>query len=116
MLKKIVFTLGFALFITVCPLFTLPSGHTNDLWEEVSTDTTVYVRGLISSVDNEKMQIAVRPLKGKRVVISIGPDTLLEGISRLDDLEKKQQVKVWYSAEVYGNKALKIKKMMDLGC
>ncbi len=116
MLKTKISTLGFALLITVCPLFTLPSGHAGDLFEEVSTDKTVYVRGLISSVDDEKMQISVRPLKGKRVVISIGPDTLLEGVSRLDELEKKQQVKVWYSVEDDGNKALKIKKMMDLGC
>ena len=116
MLKKIVSTLGFALLITVCPLFPLPPGHANDLSEEVSTDETMFVRGLISGVYDEKMQIAVRPLKGKRVVISIGPDTLLEGVSQLDELEKKQQVKVWYSIEDDGNKALKIEKMMDLGC
>ncbi len=116
MIKKIVSTLGVALLISVCPLFTLPSGHTNNLFEEVSTDRVLFVRGLISGVYDEKMQIAVRPLKGKRIVISIGPDTLLEGVSRLDELEKKQQVKIWYSTEDNGNKALKIIKIMDLGC
>ena len=116
MMKKIVALLGVTLLITVCPLFTLPSGHADDLVEEVSTDEVVFVRGLISNVYDEKMQIAVRPLKGKRVVISIGPDTLLEGVSRLDELEKKQQVKVWYSIDDDGNKALKIKRLMDLGC
>lgn len=116
MLKKTVSILGIALLITVCPLFTLPPGHANSLFEEVSTDSIMFVRGLISSGYDENMQIAVRPLKGKRVVISIGPDTLLEGASRLDELEKKQQVKVWYSIENDGNRALKIIKMMDLGC
>jgi len=50
------------------------------------------------------------------VVINIVPETLLEGVSMIDELEKKQQVKVWYSIEENENKAIKIKKMMDLGC
>lgn len=108
--------LGLLFLLGLSPIFPHPQGHTSDLFEEASTDQMIFVRGIISKVSTEKMQIAVRPLKGKRVVINIVPETLLEGVSMIDELEKKQQVKVWYSIEENENNAVKIKKMMDLGC
>ena len=86
------------------------------LFEEVSTEDLLYVRGLISRVYPEKMQISVRPPKSKLVRISIDADTILEGVSQIGDFEKEQQVKIWYSPENEKNRAIKIKKMMDLGC
>ena len=115
-MKKTGAVLGLLLILSLCPLFPHPSGHTSDFYEEASTDDMMYIRGIVSKVSPEKMQIAVRPLKGKRVIISIDSDTLLEGISQIDELEKKQQVKVWYSIQEETKKAIKIKKMMDLGC
>ncbi len=115
-MKKTGTLLGFILILTIVPIFPFSPGHTDELFEEMSTEQMTYIRGLVSRVSLENMEIAVRPAKGKRVVISIDPDTLLEGVSQIDELEKKQQVKVWYSIEENGNKAIKIKKMMDLGC
>ncbi len=115
-MKKTGALLGLLLILSLSPIFPHPSGHTSDFYEETSTDDMIYMRGIVSRVSPEEMQIAVRPLKGKRVVITIDPDTLLEGISQIDELEKKQQVKVWYSIQEETNKAIKIKKMMDLGC
>ena len=115
-MKKTGALLGLLLILSISPIFPHPSGYASDFFEETSSDEMVYIRGIISKVSLEEMQIAVRPLKGKRVVITIDPDTILEGISQIDELDKKQQVKVWYSIEEENNKAIKIKKMMDLGC
>ena len=115
-MKKTGALLGLLLILSISPVFPNPSGHASDFFEETSSDEMIYIRGIISKVSLEEMQIAVRPLKGKRVVITIDPDTILEGISQVDELDKKQQVKVWYSIEEETNKAIKIKKMMDLGC
>ena len=87
-----------------------------EMYEEMSTENMLYVRGLISRVDTDNMRISVRPPKGKRIRITIDPDTLLEGVSQIDEFKKEQQVKVWYSIENDINRAVKIKKMMELGC
>lgn len=84
--------------------------------EEMSTEDTLYVRGLVSRVYLDKMQISVRPPKGDSIRITIDPDTILEGVSLIDDFQKEQQVKVWYSVDKGSNLAIKIIKMMELGC
>ena len=83
---------------------------------EVSTEAPIYVRGLVRKVYPEKMQISVRPVKGKAIRITIGPDTILEGLTKIDEFAKEQQVKVWYVVDQEGNRAIRIKKVMDLGC
>ena len=100
------FVLGFGL---------MPLWASDDL-EEVSTEDTLYVRGLVSKVYLDKMQISVRPPKGKSIRITIDPDTVLEGVSLIDEFKKEQQVKVWYSRDEDSNRAIKIIKMMELGC
>jgi hypothetical protein len=102
--------------LTILSGWQVPPGNSAELFEEMSTEGLLYTRGLISSVSLDKMQIAVRPPKDKRIVITIDPDTIFEGVKRIDELQKKQQVKVWYSPADDQNKAVKIKKMMDLGC
>jgi hypothetical protein len=76
----------------------------------------LYVRGLISKVYPDRMEIAIRPPKGRVVRVALVPDTILTGVSRIDELEKEQQVKVWYSTEDGNNRAIRIEKMMELGC
>lgn len=87
-----------------------------EMLEEISTEDTLYVRGLISKVYPYKMQISVQPPKGKRVRITLDPDTILDGVSQVGEFEKEQQVKVWYSIDNGNNRAIKIEKMMELGC
>ena len=88
----------------------------NENLEEVSTEDALYVRGLVSKVYLDKMQISVRPPKGKSLRVTIDPDTILEGVSQIDEFEKEQQVKIWYSPDEGNNRAIKIIKMMELGC
>jgi hypothetical protein len=107
---------GFILLLSSFLWFTAQPIMANNTLEEVSTEDTLYVRGLVSKVYLDKMQISVRPPKGKSVRISIDPDTILEGVSQIDEFEKEQQVKVWYSADDDNNRAIKIIKMLELGC
>lgn len=87
-----------------------------EVFEETSTENLHFVRGIVSSVSFQKMQLAVRPLKGKRIVIDIELDTQVEGVLKIEDLRKEQQVKVWYTPAEQQNKAIRIEKMMELGC
>ena len=103
-------------FLAVLPGWQVSPGHAAGEFEEMSTADMLYVRGLISSVSLDKMQISVRPPKDDRIIITIDPDTVFDGVERIDELKKKQQVKVWYSPAGGENKAVKIEKMMELGC
>jgi hypothetical protein len=40
----------------------------------------------------------------------------MEGVSQIDEFEKEQQVKAWYRVENGDNNAIKIIKLMELGC
>jgi len=111
------------LLLTVCTgLFLMGPGAVfsnvlaDDSFEEISTEERLYVRGLISKVKLENLEISVRPPKGKAITIQFTPETILEGVSGIDKLEKKQQVKVWYVIEDDENRAIKVFKMMELGC
>jgi hypothetical protein len=84
--------------------------------EDQSNPDMIYLRGLVSKVSTDDMQISVKPPTGKSVRISIDPDTILEGVDNFGGFEKEQQVKVWYKEENGLNRALKIIKMMELGC
>lgn len=106
--------LSLSLLLIVLSAAPLAAG---DSFEEMSTEGRLFVRGLISGVHPDRMQISVRPAKGELVRVSIDADTVLEGVSRIDELKKEQQVKVWYAPDKdNNNRALKIEKMMELGC
>lgn len=108
--SKFLLFLFLLFFLSAVPL------AANESFEEVSTEEMLFVRGLISKVYPERMQISVRPPKGSSVRIRLDPETILEGVSRIDDFEKEQQVKVWYAPGDGDNRAIKIEKMMELGC
>ncbi len=108
-LLKLILLMSFLWFMVVPVL-------ANDTLEEMSTEDTLYVRGLVSKIYLDKMQISVLPPKGKSIRISIDPDTTLEGVSQIDEFKKEQQVKAWYSPDEGNNRAIKVIKMMELGC
>jgi hypothetical protein len=92
------------------------SGRESGVADGMSTDSALYVRGLISFVSVPEMRIGIRPVKGERVDVIIDPDTALEGFGALDELARRQQVEVWYIVDGDGKKAVRILRMMDLGC
>lgn len=115
-MKKMATFLNSTLLAGLLALFALQTAGAAEMFEEGSTEDMQYARGLVSSVKFDKMQISVRPPKGKALRINITPDTILEGVSQIDEFEKEQQVKVWYRVEDGDNNAIKIIKLMELGC
>ncbi len=106
-------SLLFFVLLSGWPVLPAPAA---DMFEEMSTKDMLYVRGLVGSVSVEKMQVSIRPPKSERIVVTIDPDTVFEGVKGIDDLQKKDQVKVWYLPAGSENRAVKIIKLMDLGC
>ena len=107
---KLILLISFFLNFSALPIVA------KELYEEKSTEDSLYIRGIVSKVYPDKMQISVKPFKSKRVLIILDPETILDGASQIGELEKEQQVKVWYSTNNGDNRALKIKIMMKLGC
>ena len=115
-INNVLLVIAFTGCLLIGPAAITPDVWADDTFEEMSTEERLFVRGLISKVNIQEMQISVRPLKGKNMTIQIIPETLLEGIRGIDKFEKKQQVKVWYIIEDNEKRAIKVKKMMELGC
>ena len=115
-MKKMATFLNLTLLAVLLALFALQTAGAAEMIEEISSEDMQYARGLVSSVKLDKMQIAVRPPKGKTLRINITPDTNMDGVSQIDEFEKEQQVKVWYRVEDGDNNAIKIIKLMELGC
>ncbi len=115
-MKKLNRNITFILFTSLF-LFCFPvTGWTSEQFSEMSTEHALYVQGVISRFYPDEMKLSIRPPKGKLIRVQIDPDTILEGVTRVDELEKEQQVKVWFLIDADGKRALKIKKMMGLGC
>lgn len=115
-MKKMAALLNLTLLAGLIALFVPQTAETVEVFEENSTSDMQYVRGLVSSVKLDKMQISIRPPKGKILRIDITPDTILEGVSQIDEFEKEQQVKAWYKVQDGDNNAIKVIKLMELGC
>lgn len=107
---KLILLVSFIVHLSALPIVA------KEIFEEVSTEDILYVRGLVSKVYADKMQISVQPPKSKRVRVTLGPDTVLDGVSNIGEFEKEQQVKVWYSIDNGDNQAIRVEKMMRLGC
>ncbi len=84
--------------------------------EDVSSQDYLFVKGMVRSVAPETQSIIIEQKKGPDVVITVNPDTELVGVSKYEDLEVRQVIKVWYRPEQGGNSGLKIIKLPDLGC
>jgi cytochrome oxidase Cu insertion factor (SCO1/SenC/PrrC family) len=88
----------------------------DDVDMQRSSTEPIYLRGLVSEIDGSENAVIVRPLKGKRITIHFGPDTILKNMNTIDDLSEKQDIKVWYFVHDGRNEAVKIEKLLDLGC
>jgi hypothetical protein len=55
-------------------------------------------------------------MKGPRVTIRVNPDTEFEGVRKIEDLQARQVIKVWYRPQQDGNIGLKILRLPDMGC
>lgn len=84
--------------------------------EEVSTTEYLFVKGMIRTISLADQSITLQQKKGPVLTISIHPETEFEGVQKLEDLQIRQVIKLWYQPEHGGNSALKIVKLPDTGC
>ncbi|MBB5349239.1 hypothetical protein JWG42_11780 [Desulfoprunum benzoelyticum] len=84
--------------------------------EDVSTGEYLYLKGMVRKVSATDKSVVLEQVKGPRVTIRVTPDTELEGIGKLEDLQTRQIIKVWYRPEQDGNLGLKILRLPDVGC
>lgn len=103
------------LFLFCILLLAVPV-HGAQFEEEVSTDEYLFVKGIVQSISPEERKLTIKQKSGEKITIIIGEDALLEGFYRLNELQLRQKVKVWYKPKGQDNKALKILKPLDLGC
>jgi len=84
--------------------------------EEVSSQEYLFVKGMILTVSPEARSIKIQQKKGGTITLFINPETEFEGVSKYEELQVRQVIKVWYNPEQSGGTALKIVKLPDLGC
>lgn len=71
---------------------------------------------MIHTLSLTDQSITVRPRIGPGITVFIKPETELEGVKKIETLQVKQTIKVWYKPGQKGNEALKIVRLPDLGC
>lgn len=103
-------------FFLFCILLLAAPVQAAQFEEEVSTDEYLFVKGMIQSISLEEQKITLKQKNGEKISITIGEDAVFEGFYKLDELQLRQNIKVWYQPKGQGNKALKILKPLDLGC
>ena len=84
--------------------------------DDVSTGEYLYLKGMVRTISVADRSVVLEQAKGPRVTIRVTPDTELEGIGKLEDLQARQIIKVWYRPDQDGNLGLKILRLPDLGC
>jgi hypothetical protein len=84
--------------------------------EEVSTGEYLYLKGMVRSVSAADKTLTIEQMKGPRVTIRVNPDTEFEGVRKIEDLQARQVIKVWYRPQQDGNIGLKILRLPDMGC
>lgn len=84
--------------------------------EDVSSQDSLYIKGMINTVSAGDRSITIKQKKGPRITVRINAETEFGGVKKFEDLETSQMIKLWYRPEQGGNTALKIVKLPDLGC
>lgn len=82
----------------------------------MSSADTIFVKGLVRSVTAADNTLTIRPNKGQRITVTVDPLTEFKGFYKLEELQKRQIIEVWYRPGPSGNMAIKIVRPLELGC
>ena len=108
---------GIILFLTVFLLFfTVPLLAAQNSTSEMSFNEALFTEGVVKRISLKKKLITIKPSKAERVKIQIDEHTDFTGMSALEELEKGQRVKIWYTVIGEENRAVKVERLPDLGC
>lgn len=86
------------------------------LEEEVSTSEYLFATGMIRTISPSDQSVTLQQKEGPAITIFISPETEFEGVRKIEELQIRQTIKLWYRPDQNGNNALKIVKPPDLGC
>lgn len=84
--------------------------------EDVSSREYLYLKGMVHSVSIADSSLKIEQRDGPRITVRVSPETVFEGVGKLEELQARQIIKVWYRPEQDGNTGLKILRLPDLGC
>ena len=77
---------------------------------------TLTAQGKVERYNHKKQLITLKTSKGEKMSMVIGWNTALVGYSSLQEIEKEQGIKIWYTIEVEKKIAIKIERKLDVGC
>lgn len=97
-------------------LFWSPLVVAQNSTSEISVDEALFIQGIVKRISLEKKLITIKPSKAERVKIQLDEQTDFAGMTALEELEKGQRVKVWYTVIGDENRAVKVQRLPDLGC
>jgi hypothetical protein len=107
------FLLVFFLVTGLCLPPVALSADSSDQIDDSSKELSV--KGHIRSVSVSDQTFILKKVKGK-MRLTLDPQTVFEGFSKLKDLKPEDLVRVWYRLDATRNIAVKIAKLPDLGC
>ncbi|MEN8190179.1 MAG: hypothetical protein ABFS19_10060 [Thermodesulfobacteriota bacterium] len=80
------------------------------------SEAAILLQGRVAKIIPEKNLVAVKPNKGKRVEVMINWNTEFIGFTKLEELKREQKIKIWYLSIKETKTAVKIEKLLTLGC
>ena len=98
--------------------FTIPSLSfaKNDATSVTTNQDIQLTEGKVKKFDPKKQVVTIQVNKREKVKISVNWNTALVGYSSLEEIKKGQRVKVWYTVVGEENRAVKVEKLLELGC
>lgn len=104
-------------FVLLGTLFFVSTGYADQGKDEPQLlADTVLVTGMVKSIDFESKTVVIKPKKGKKMSFSYADQTEFRGVVSLNEIEKRQQVKIWYFKDGNKNMAVRIQLVPELGC
>ncbi len=76
----------------------------------------LFLKGKVKKVKPESKMISLKPKKGKSLHFIVPEQAKTIGFKMLDELEPKQQLKIWYVRDGEKNRAIKVERLPELGC
>lgn len=117
-MKSISFCRSGCAFFSILILLSIVAAPLNaaEYEEETSNQEYLFVKGMVSEVSDDHQTIKIRQHKKPGITVYLSPETITEGFKKVEELQIRQTIKVWYIPDEGGNKALKIVKPIDIGC
>jgi len=110
-------SLFFVLFTAILLCFSASSFGAGVPMDGVSQSSDLQlVEGKIKRYNPEEQSLVLQMKNGEKLTILIDWNTSLVGYDSPQEIEKKQQVKIWYSGDSQQPTAVKIEKKLMVGC